>query len=712
MLSTAPFTQSLHAATQGSVSTRDWESSTLGDGSTTSVETPRVATQHRPVTVPVRPKQTLAAGIKSLMMSSKQRYSLAAELCQACEFRNLNKVAELLAQHHAPVNAATKDGKRPLHSAIRAGQFTIVKLLVDNGADVNKEDSNKDVPLGVAVQVGNEAIAVLLIQSGANVSGTSGTRGTILSLAISKKDEALVRLLIQNGANVTPDWPDSSHSTLLASAVAAGHEKIVHLLLQTGADCQIHTPGQISLGQKSLPLVAAVKARNLEVCRHLLQFGADADQWSDKKEYGNWDELALCALVRDDLDIALLLLEHGARIDLSKHALKIIKRQNKSETVAQLLKAGIGTSLSEEELMEIAKEDQDLARPLLDHGQLRLRLDDASGHGTALISAIMDGNVGLMELLLDYGAKPHGPQKDGFTPLCAALFRHEFGGRMVDLLLSRGADPNERCAEIIFAHPRSVYVDESYMETPLDVSYDTVRGDHPLFYDTSGYKSRDVSPLHIAVQFRCWCCDGAIKSLIQHGADVNAAYSHNQSEAQLTRQRKDSSSNSLGFTNISVLHLATKETQLKLLLEAGASVAARDGLGHTPLSWAVYCGAFLTIDPLLDAGSSVVGCSPGGKDALELWLDELNHNMRANQEFGREKPLWEHVRMLLYLVKHGADPRKSLKDRSVSVLTDITWEAEKGSKHDTEYRRFLHTCRKIMTTPDQAARIAIAMEYK
>jgi len=54
-----------------------------------------------------------------------------------------------------------------------------------------------------------------------------------------------------------------------------------------------------------------------------------------------------------------------------------------------------------------------------------------------------------------------------------------------------------------------------------------------------------VSPLHIAMQFGCQCCDSAIKSLIQHGADVNAAYSHNQPEAQLTRQRKDLSSNAL-----------------------------------------------------------------------------------------------------------------------------------------------------------------------
>ena len=63
----------------------------------------------------------------------------------------------------------------------------------------------------------------------------------------------------------------------------------------------------------------------------------------------------------------------------------------------------------------------------------------------------------------------------------------------------------------------------------------------------------------------------------------------------------------------------------------------------------------------------------------------------------------EHISMLQNPIRYGADPKKPLRNRRFSVLTDIAWDAEKASRLDTEYRLFLHACREMMATPDQAA---------
>ncbi|KAK0727566.1 ankyrin repeat-containing domain protein [Lasiosphaeria miniovina] len=171
--------------------------------------------------------------------------------------------ADLIARV-ASLEGAEPFDNRVVQCAVKAGQFVIVKLLLDNGADTDEEDSAQGLPLALAVPGAQKALASLLIEAGADLNKATGQdKNTMLSPAISNKNESMVRFLIYPGS-----------STLLALAVAQGNEAIVHLLLEAGVEGQIHTPARPS-SNESLPLAAAIEARNVGISRALLQFGAD-----------------------------------------------------------------------------------------------------------------------------------------------------------------------------------------------------------------------------------------------------------------------------------------------------------------------------------------------------------------------------------------------------------------------------------------------------
>jgi len=84
--------------------------------------------------------------------------------------RNHRKVAELLLERGADVNAADTLFNTPLHLAALVDNQEVVKLLIERGADVNARNNRGWTPLHIAAYWNHPELAELLIEKGADVN--------------------------------------------------------------------------------------------------------------------------------------------------------------------------------------------------------------------------------------------------------------------------------------------------------------------------------------------------------------------------------------------------------------------------------------------------------------------------------------------------------------------------------------------------------------
>jgi len=146
----------------------------------------------------------------------------------AVEKKNV-KLAKLILDSGASVNAYTTARERPLHIAIRVEDFNIAKLLLASGAWVDAGNKYGHTPLYSLFVKNNEAFA------GIHIKVNQYNRPidlNVRTIEIAKKIYPLVQLLIDKGANVTHDvkpWIDIMRACIgLKQADSRG--ELTHLL--------------------------------------------------------------------------------------------------------------------------------------------------------------------------------------------------------------------------------------------------------------------------------------------------------------------------------------------------------------------------------------------------------------------------------------------------------------------------------------------------
>ena len=81
-------------------------------------------------------------------------------------------MAELLLTSGANVNARTRNGNTPLHSAAFYGHMEIAELLLARGADVNAKTQNGTTPMHwAAIKDHKDVVEMLLQHGGINLGG-------------------------------------------------------------------------------------------------------------------------------------------------------------------------------------------------------------------------------------------------------------------------------------------------------------------------------------------------------------------------------------------------------------------------------------------------------------------------------------------------------------------------------------------------------------
>lgn len=158
----------------------------------------------------------------------------ATPLSLACTNGNAAMVERLLKAKANP-NAAAASGETPLMRCARTGSAEAVKALLAYKADVNAKDKEQEqTALMWAVAQKHPAVVQALIAGGADIRAHSKGGFSPLLFAARVGDAESAGILLAAGADVNEVGPNGMTPLLLASA--SGQEAVAVFLLDKGAD--------------------------------------------------------------------------------------------------------------------------------------------------------------------------------------------------------------------------------------------------------------------------------------------------------------------------------------------------------------------------------------------------------------------------------------------------------------------------------------------
>ncbi|KAG1712158.1 Serine/threonine-protein phosphatase 6 regulatory ankyrin repeat subunit A [Nymphon striatum] len=283
-----------------------------------------------------------------------------------------------------------QDGRTALHLAASNGHTNCIAILLQQGASSTMCDKlSQRTPLHSAAYCGHIDCVKLLLSksiSSAQVNCVDAFTRTALCLAVMNSHLECALLLIKKGANV--DSVDQYGMTPLSYAAIIGNKDCIEALLINCANA-LH---QDNSSKTSLHLTAA--CGHTESLRSLLK-GHPAEHLTDKHGYTPYQGSEVCT--------EALLNHYG------KHLVNVCDR--KGRTLAHAA---------------TACENTDCLNLLIKNGADINKQDEAGL--TPLMLAAKNGNVPVIELLLDYKAKISLSDNDENTALhYACLSKQEIG---------------------------------------------------------------------------------------------------------------------------------------------------------------------------------------------------------------------------------------------------------------------------------------------
>lgn len=321
-------------------------------------------------------------------------------------------VFNLLVESGANIYSADAEGRTALDIACRLGKVKIVRKLLEKGANPNSIDVEGNTALNVAAEQGATTVVETLLDAGASINATDRYHRTALQYASSEKRVDTAGLLIQRGASI--DLQDAEGDTALLLAANAGTVEITQMLLAAGARLEAAN----KLGMR--PLLAAVKRGFKDVVSLLLERGANVGVKNTILESG----LHLAAANKNKEILELVLSSEPDLLcedDQGRLAVSYAAQQGHEEHVRMLIEAG-----SPWENVD------DQGRTLIHHAVPHFKVVELAN----LISNVLKVR----------GSRPKKLKlrdHDGWTPLHWACKGGD--ARVVGLLLTAGADPDEAC---------------------------------------------------------------------------------------------------------------------------------------------------------------------------------------------------------------------------------------------------------------------------
>jgi ankyrin repeat protein len=362
-------------------------------------------------------------------------------------------VIEKLLKAGADPNAVSTEGETALMTASRTGNVDAVKALIAKGADVNaKETWHGETALMWAVSQKHADVARELLAHGADVNAHSAVNKwerqnsaeprekwlplgglTPLEFAARQGCAACIPVLVEKGADINAT--DQDGITPLLSALINGHYDAASVLLEKGANPNLadrtgrtplysavdnHTmpasnrpsPKEIDNETTSLDLVKALVARSANVNAQLKQqipYRTKLDRGDDTMLTTGTTPL-LRAAKAGDVTVMKVLLEKGADP-------KLATRNGVNPLMAA---AGLGSKEEDTTGRRKTQADSIEAIKLCLQAGIDINAVDSRGQ-TALHGAAFWGSDEVVQFLVDHGAKLDVKDRNGKTPLDAAM---------------------------------------------------------------------------------------------------------------------------------------------------------------------------------------------------------------------------------------------------------------------------------------------------
>lgn len=222
--------------------------------------------------------------------------------------------------------------------------------------------------------------------------------------------KSIVQIFLKKGG-IDVNKRDAEGNTPLYYACLKGNRDIVALLLDSGADATCVN------NRSETPLHAAARSGNKEILGKLLMSGADVNATDNEGRTP-----LLCVLDNKRTDAALFLIENGADPEVSDatghKAIDYATAHGLREVVAKLSKGDNKDAHGNTPLHQAAYNGQsEIIRTLLTSSSKEMLDATNDGGQTPLILACMQGNLMIVNLLLDAGADANRALLDGSAPL-------------------------------------------------------------------------------------------------------------------------------------------------------------------------------------------------------------------------------------------------------------------------------------------------------
>ena len=333
----------------------------------------------------------------------------------------------------ATVTIANNYGVTPMSLAAEVGNAEMLKVLIEAGADADSPNPEGQTALLAVARTGNVEAAEVLLKEGATVDAREKWGGqTALMWASARRHPAMMQLLIARGADVNarstvrdyqrhvtaegrPKSLDSGGLTPLLYAARENCIACVDVLLGNRADINLPDPDGVS------PLLVAIMNANWDLAQRLIAAGADVNQWDIFGESPLFTAVNL-----------------RSRIDGGRASIDPLNRTTGLEVVKALLERGANPN------MQLFFQPANLAGNTNTRGS------------TPLIRAANNGDVDVVELLLEHGADATIQMADRQTAIHAVIAGRSAEPQAVELirmLHKAGAEVN---VVALINHPQEI----------------------------------------------------------------------------------------------------------------------------------------------------------------------------------------------------------------------------------------------------------------